>query len=338
MEFMKSDHKDVFISGGKSRIDGARENEWNRFESARLLQLDLSSLTCQVVLEYRSPPELCPSQGQSHVFKAGHRDDEFLYLCTQTEILIVNSLTFEIQRNLSLPSFNDLHHVRPDGLGNLLVVSTGLDMVTRVSLSGEILNEWSVYDGPVWKRHDRDTDFRKVLTTKPHPSHPNYVFLSNGEVWATRHFQKDAICLENENGRVAIDIEKPHDGNVRDGKIFFTTVDGHIVKVDQRTGETLDVFDLRKIFRSPRPLGFCRGLHVLSDNQFIVGFSRLRGTSFQRNISWVKDQIKQASRLGDRQNLTPLKTRIALVNTEHQTVEWEIDLEPYDLHAVFSVF
>jgi hypothetical protein len=327
----------IYITGGKSRKSGAALHEWNRFESARLLKLELPSLSCKVVLDYQSPPEICPDESQSHVFKAGHHCNGQIFLCTQTEVLILDSTTLNTIRRISLPFFNDLHHVRPDNQGNLLIANTGLDMVARVSLDGTILDEWSVFGSPVWDRHDQGLDYRKVLTTKPHPSHPNFVFVSQDQIWATRHFQKDAVCLDDPKKTMNIEIEKPHDGEVLDGKVFFTTVDGQIIVIDERSNQLSQTIDLREIYGSKRPLGFCRGLKVINDTQVMVGFSRLRGTKFQKNLAWVKDQIRQAAKGGNEQSQTALATRVALIDLKHKEIKWEIDLEPLDVHAVFSI-
>src|SRR5689334_11919993 len=45
---------------------------------------------------------------------------------------------------LSLPFFNDLHHVRPTPAGDLLVANAGLEMVIHMTQSGEICNVWNV--------------------------------------------------------------------------------------------------------------------------------------------------------------------------------------------------
>ncbi len=65
----------------------------------------------------------------------------------------------------------------------------------EVTPEGEILREWSVIGEDTWARFSRQIDYRKVPTTKPHRSHPNFAFLLEGDIWTTRCDQKDAICL-----------------------------------------------------------------------------------------------------------------------------------------------
>lgn len=75
------------------------------------------------------------------------------------------------------------------------MVNTGLDMVVRVTPEGRVLEEWDVLLEPAWQRFSRDIDYRKIVSTKPHRSHPNFVFELGDEVWVTRFEQRDAICL-----------------------------------------------------------------------------------------------------------------------------------------------
>src|SRR5205807_3541516 len=125
---------------------------------------------------------------------------------------------------VSLPCFNDLHHVRPSGDGNLIAVNTGLDMVVKFTPQGRVLQEWWVLDEPRWSRFSRTLDYRKVESTKPHQSHPNFAFVLEGDLWVTRFRQRDAICLTKPGGRIDIGVESPHDGLLSGNRIWFTTV------------------------------------------------------------------------------------------------------------------
>ena len=143
--------------------------------------------------------------------------------------------------------FNDLHHVVPDSSGNLLVTSTGLEMVVRVTPDGEILDQWNVLGEDPWEKFSRDTDYRKVDSTKPHRSHPNFAFELDGNIWATRFYQRDAVCLSDPSKRIDIGVQAPHDGLVRNGSIHFTTVDGHIVIVSRHSLLVEKIIDLKTI-------------------------------------------------------------------------------------------
>ncbi|WP_372369480.1 hypothetical protein [Candidatus Uabimicrobium sp. HlEnr_7] len=90
----------------------------------------------------------------------------------------------------------------------MLVVNAGLDMILRISVSGEILEEWPVLSETLWARFSKNVDYRKI-ETKPHKSHPNFVFCTQKNTWVTRSYQKDAICLTEPYNRIAIDIGNP---------------------------------------------------------------------------------------------------------------------------------
>ena len=146
-----------------------------------------------------------------------------------------------IRKIISLPCFNDVHHaavVAPDG--RLFVVVTGLDAVAELTPDGELIRLVSVIGGSVWDRFTPIVDYRKVCTTKPHRSHPNFVFFLEGRPWVTRFEQRDAIPLEGE----AVD-RRPfqlggagvHDGHIVGGFLYFTTVNGFILRFDLRSNE-----------------------------------------------------------------------------------------------------
>ena len=118
-----------------------------------------------------------------------------MYLCTQTEVLICDFPSFAIRKIISLPFFNDLHHVAVALDGRLFVAVTGLDAVAELAPDGTLLRLQSVADGSVWDRFSKTVDYRKVATTKPHLSHPNFVFFLDGEPWVTRFQQCDAVPL-----------------------------------------------------------------------------------------------------------------------------------------------
>ena len=317
----------LYVSGGSQRDFHKRTPDW---KLALLLELDADSGRVERALEYVSPPEVCP-EIPSITFKAASLAGGRLYICTQTEVLVYRSPGFRQEGYLSLPCFNDLHHVCPLPDGDLAVVSTGLDMVVQVDRDGNIKKQWNVLGKPLWERFSPDTDYRKVASTKPHDSHPNFAFLVGDDLWVTRCMQRDAVCLTRQGGRMEIDVEKPHDGIVRGHRVYFTTVNGNIVICDTRTGERLQVVDLNRINRSGMALGWCRGLEVLDDHRVVVGFSRLRPTRFVENVQWAKHMLGMRETIGD------LPTRVALFDLKAGRQLWEVDLEPHGLNTVFSI-
>jgi len=67
---------------------------------------------------------------------------------------------------------------------------------------------------------------------------------ADGQVWVTRFEQRDAWCLTDPERRLAIGVEKPHDGIVRGRRVYLTTVDGHVVVSDLDDGRASAACDL----------------------------------------------------------------------------------------------
>jgi hypothetical protein len=326
----------LWVVGGEQKESFFEQHEWNRFRAGIVARIDLETGDSQRVLHYESPPEHCPDERPSHIFKAATLDGDTMWLCTQTEVLECALPGFEIRRVISLPCFNDVHHVTPGPAGTLFVAVTGLDAVAEVSRDGELRRLVHVLGGDVWERFDRRIDYRKVPTTKPHGSHPNYVFFLDGQPWVTRFEQRDAVPLEpsrnGHHGPFSIAIQGIHDGHVTEDRLLFTAVDGHLVSFDLRTGKKLDI-DLSSL-RGPGddlPLGWCRGLLPVDDGRRAwIGFTRLRQTRLQQNLSWIRNGFRESQQ-------RRLPTRISLYDLERPARLREIDLEPAGLNAVFSI-
>jgi hypothetical protein len=208
------------------------------------------------------------------------------------------------------------------------VAVTGLDMVVEITTTGSLVREWNVLGEEPWSRFSRQTDYRKVATTKPHLSHPNHVFELDGEVWVTRLHQRDAICLSTPGPRIDIAIERPHDGYIFGDRIYFTTVDGHVIIANRKTLQVEETIDLNQISgQSGQVLGWCRGLLPLNERWLWAGFTRVRPTKFRENIAWIKN------RHTDRHK----PSHLALYDLENRTCEQVIETEPHGIGVVFSL-
>jgi hypothetical protein len=199
------------------------------YEAALILHLDTESGTVRNCVEYKSPPEAKANPQSSNIFKSGSLVGNILYACTSTEVLIFKLPAFEQIGYISLPCFNDVHHVVPASDGTLIAANTGLDIVVRFTTEGKLLSAWSVLDESPWSRFSKTTDYRKIESTKPHKSHPHFVFELNEEIWVTRFHQRDAYCLSDSGKRIDIAVQRPHDGLLHANKLYFTTVDGKLV-------------------------------------------------------------------------------------------------------------
>jgi len=230
---------------------------------------------------------------------------------------------------ISLPCFNDVHHVTPARDGTLLVVTTGLDMVVRLTPQGDIVEEWSVNSQPPWRRFSREIDYRKVETTKPHESHPNFVFELGKDVWVTRLTQRDAVCLTDAAKRIDIALEGPHDGLVCGNDIYFTLVDGRLVVARADTLSIARVVDFKAMDNPTTLLGWTRGVLPLADGKVWAGFTRVRKTKFKEHVMWVKRVF--------REGMTEKPTHISLYDTASGQRLQEFDLEPYGMNIIFSI-
>jgi hypothetical protein len=257
--------------------------------------------------------------------------DDRLYACTSTEVLIYQLPDFRLLQYISLPCFNDLHHVCPTKEGTLLVAVTGLDMVIELGTEGKLIREWSVISEDPWQRFSRDVDYRTVATTKPHRSHPNHVFQLGDEIWVTRFEQRDAISLSRPGRRIDIAIQRPHDGCLFGESIYFTTVDGQVLVASQKTLEVEKVYNLTKMqAANQQTLGWCRGILPVDERLVWVGFTRIRPTKFRENLAWVKGGVS------NRQIHRP--THLGLYDLEENVCLDEIALEPHGVGIVFSLY
>jgi len=321
----------LYVLGARQRkLLLRKEEEWNLYEAALILELDTESKLVRTCVEYTSPLEARAHEHSSCVFKTGTLVGNTLYTCTSTEVMIFRVPSFERINYISLPCFNDLHHVAPTSDGALVVAVTGLDMVVKFDLQGRVLAEWSVLQEPAWSRFSKTTDYRKVESTKPHKSHPNFVFELEGDVWVTRFRQKDALCLTDSGRRIEITADRPHDGVLFGGKIYFTSVDGTLTIVDRHTLRVEKIIDLKQIDGQKSLLGWCRGLLPLEDAKVWVGFTRIRKTQFQENILWVKNVF--------RDGMSEKPSHIALYDIDNRRCLDEFNLETHGMNIVFSVF
>ena len=340
----------VYVVGGQQEYlvpvfaDKRRPYGYNK---GIILKLNLSSETAETVCEYVSPEESRAKTG-SMLFKAATVKDNLLYLCTTTEILTFSLPVLQRIRYVSHPMFNDVHHVTPTPYGTVAVANSGLDMVVELSEEGRILKLLNTLGEDPWSRFSPDTDYRP-LDTKPHKSHPNFVFFIDDEMWATRFHQQDAISLSDPARRIDIAVGRPHDGLVRDGNVYFTTTNGFIVIANKETLKVEERIDLNSMHQHGRPLGWNRGL-LFDGRKLWVGFSRLRPTKWKENVRWVKRGLKWRLKQllpekwgGDAALLkrtlkSEMPTRLACYDLLTRKCIREINLEDHGVSAVYTLF
>jgi hypothetical protein len=323
----------LYILGGRERrlLLYDRRPHWSWYDAALILEVDTEFGSVRTCVQYETPPELRAGVKASVNFHSGTLDGNTLYTCTTTEVLIFQLPEFKQVGYISLPCFNDVHHVVPASDGNLLVVSTGLDLVVKVSREGKVLAEWSAIEEDIWTRFSRDIDYRKVESTKPHKAHPNFVFELDGDLWVTRFNQRDVVTLNGSGKRIDIGVEKPHDGVIRGDRIYFSVVDGKVVIVNRHSLAIEEIIDLREISREDDQVlpAWCRGLLPVNERSIWVGFTRIRETQFKENIRWIKTALHKGTLVKP--------THIALYDTLEKRRLQQVDLEPYGMNTVFAI-
>ena len=318
---------ELYVVGGRQRAPrplNAGNRDWNGYEQGVILRINAANGEWKEALSYVSPSDVIAPEDAAITFQAGTIKNDLLYVCTQTEVLLYRLPEFEQIGYLSLPIFNDLHHVHPTPTDSILIANAGLEMVMEVTLEGEVLKSWNVLDeAPL--QFSNEIDYRKV-NTKPHRSHPNYLFYLDSQPWATRFHQGDAICLTQPQKRIQISKERIHDGVVHKGRIYFTSVNGCIYIVNTATLTLEKMIDLNQIHSDDTLLGWCRG--VLVDGEKLwVGFSRIRPTKWRENVAWVMRGFKDSR-----------PTRIACYDPLKCECVTEINLETMGLNVVYSIF
>jgi hypothetical protein len=252
-----------------------------------------------------------------------------LYIGSATQVLIFSWPSLELVQEIDSPYFHDIHHVTV--IGDLIyVMSTGLDAVLTFRLNGEFNSIKSVILADVWEKFNRDTDYRKIGTLKPHDAHPNFVFEMNGDVWCTRFKQRDVVKLSDLNSTIPVsDHAGIHDGFSFGDSIFFTSVNGHVIELSKSAGKIVEDLDLNKLDDRGVPLGWCRGLYVTKD-YFFIGFSVLRTTKLEENLAWLNSEWKD--RVARR-----LPSRVVVVDRRARKITREFNLAYPDVDMIFTI-
>lgn len=319
----------LYVIGGQQRTARSLwvgNQDWDGYQKGLILLVDPLTAAVNIHFEYVSPPEVYANENSAISFQASTIQGTTLYTCTQTEVLIYTLPQFKQIGYISLPHFNDVHHVRPTPKGNILVANAGLEMVLEITQKGEVRRIWNVLGEDPWAKFSPNIDYRKVASTKPHRSHPNYVFYINDQIWATRFHQGDAICLNNPERRIYIGSERIHDGVVYGNYVYFTVVSGKVVVANIETLQVEEIIDLNTLHAENAILGWCRSIYIQDDLAWI-GFSRIRPTRFRGNVSWVVRGFKQ-----------DMPTHIACYDLRRRRHIVDIDLEHTGLAAVYSIF
>jgi len=315
---------EFILTLGYPKRDHVRKHDWNKYKEGALQIINWETGTLLREDRYVSPPGRVVNDGNI-LFKAGTLHGKKFFVPSATEILVYELPRLRIKEIYSHPSFNDLHHVTVHN-NIMYICNTGLEIIQVMNLDGDIVAEYNVAASDTWERFSRETDYRLVVTTKPHESHANYIFFLEGEIWCTRFLQRDAVCIGNPSKRINLNVSKggPHDGLVRGDFIYFTLTDGYVVIVNKYTLKLEDVIDLNLISNYNVLLGWCRGIEVIGKNAY-VGFTALRWSKYREYGLWIKRGKK---RLG---------SRIAEYDLQAKTLVKEVPVARDTGAAIFTV-
>ena len=122
-----------------------------------------------------------------------------------------------------------------------------------------------------------------------------------------------------------------HDGIVQGEEVWFTSVNGSLIKSSMETGEVVDVFDLQALREDELAVGWCRGLTFVEKDKVLVGFTRLRPTKFRKNVRWIKH------RLGLRSHVDICPSRLGLYDLSKRELIRDYNVEDVDMAAVFTI-
>jgi len=285
----------LLITGATLRKQGYELGEGKYYDKAVLLSLNLDTGYFKELLSISTGNQNTPDSNPNLEFTIGDIEPNNLWLTTDTEIRLYSYPELNVLKVFSHPCFHNIHSLAVRG-EQLYITSTGLDMVVILDKNtGEIIDRINTEYKPVWHRFSADIDYRKLHSTRPHDSHPNYIFWLDNQPWVTRCTPEDAVCLYDKRKRIDLTglSENPsqqelsvHDGIVKQGKIYFTSVDGCILIVDSGSLKLIETIELYKFKNYGGVRGWCRGLYIEGD-LFYIGFSRLRKTKAKGKLAWL---------------------------------------------------
>lgn len=325
-------NESLLITGGTLRENGFDLGEGKYYGCAKLLKLNTSTSSIEELLMVNEGNENFPETDPNLEFTVGDIDGDKLWLTTDTEVRLYQYPSMELIKTYSHPCFHNIHSVAVHG-DELYVTSTGLDMVVVLNkIDGSVIRYHNVDGKPTWHRFSQNIDYRKLHTTRPHDSHPNYVFWVNNEPWATRCTQEDAVMLSDTTKRIDISGSKRpisvHDGIVNGDNVYFTTVDGNVVVANTGTLKVIKTIPITAMKGFGGLRGWCRGLYI-SDDILYIGFSRLRRTRRLEKLAWVSRLLSSGDTIAD--------PSVLAINLKHNKIIADYRIPAGTIDAIYSI-
>jgi hypothetical protein len=322
---------EFIVTMGIPRKDN-KEGEGHRYGKAVLQIVDWETKALKKEITYE-PARMHIGSGLSRQYKGGCLYRGRFYVVTNTEVLVYDTNDWSLQAVVSLKNFNDLHGVHVDD-DHIYVCNTGLEIVQVFDHDFRLIDEINMATTPTYDRFDQAADYRMIATTKPHETHINHIFCLDDEKWVTRGLLTDAIKLHDAKerfdlqqvGRGPNDRVICHDGIVRDERIYFTTVNGHIVAFDIHSRKQILDIDAREVVgQAGYGLGWVRGLEVIGNRAFL-GTTKIRSSTFKEYTRWIV--------YGEERKMP---SSILEIDMDQLTVRDVYQLENYEGHAIYSI-
>jgi len=273
----------LWVSMGVKR--GGRVDEPLR---PRLLELDADSGAVLRQLDWDTPPEHGAGAHVHQEFTAGSlAPDGSFWQPTHTELLRIDPATLEVVDVIGHPLFHGLHSACPGRDGGVVVTAAGLDSVLELTDGGELVHHHFLGEGTFAGRHPAARDFRRVAydALKPHSHHPNHATWVDDQLFVTCFETRRAHRLVGAGPDLPLPEGIPHDGRWRDGRLWFTQVQGRVVGLRPDGVRDL-VVDLSELDPTPGLLGWCRGIDKVGHRLF-VGFTQLRRARHREVARWL---------------------------------------------------
>ena len=323
----------ILIFGCLERPNGFFLGDGRYYDRARLIMFDEKTGKYSVLIKKELGGENYPNKYPNIQFTAGSLTKNGIWVPTDTEVGFFRFPDLSMEKLISFPSFNNIHHVCEHEEG-IFIVNTGLDMVVKIDKDLlDIEEEFSVVESNPWNKFNKEVDYRKINSTKPHKAHPNYIFNTDGKYWVTRCNYGDAVYVYD--NKIRIDITRGrnisvHDGVVSGDYIYFTTVDGHIVVVNSKTKKIEADLNLTSFGGERVVRGWCRGIDITPEGIAYVSFSRLRPTRQKSKIGWIKNIVKRKIRI-------KRSASILCVDLNSRKIINEWDIDESIIHAIYTV-
>lgn len=218
-------------------------------------------------------------------------DGTWLWQPTRTAIHRVDPESLAAEQVLTHPWFHDVHSLTP-GPDGWLVTCTGHEAVLEIDADGHVHQRWQL--GPPLPD---GIDARTLPHDhfKPHAWHPNRAFAHGDQRWVTCLSAQACVGLDHD-GRLDLGPDLPHDGVLRQGRRWFTTVQGVVIAVDPGSLERVFELDVAALEDRPGHFGWCRGIEVVEDRLY-VGVTTLRGSTWREAARRLVRGPRQPTRL-----------------------------------------